>query len=409
MILPADQRPLATLAAAGPDLVARTITWCEVNSGSFHLAGLARMADLLAQACQPLGGLPERLPTRPYRETSLEGQLIEKPLGQVLRLRVRPEAPRQVLLNGHYDTVYEANDPFQTCDHPRAGVLRGPGVADMKGGLVVLFAALAAFEQSPERDRLGWELLLVPDEEIGTVGSVDLVRETASRHRLGLIVEPSPPEGDFVRARMGGGAFTIAARGRAAHSGRDFAFGRNAITGLAAFLVPFAERANQLPGVIANVGHIAGGGAINIVPDQARAVINLRVDSPAAAASVEALVAELLAAPRPDALHLSWQGSFNRPPKPVTPASRALLDFIQLTAAALGQPTGERDTGGGSDGNLMQDAGLPVIDTLGVLGGALHSAEEFALESSFSERAQLLYLLLARLARGEAPAAALRG
>jgi len=409
MIDPYDQETLRSFNAANPDLLARLIAWAEVNSGSHHCAGLARMADLLAAAYREVGGEPVRHTLKKLVEEDRDGKVVSHPLGQALSLRVRPDAPIQVLLNGHYDTVYGVDSPFQTCDHPRAGILRGPGVADMKGGIVVLFAALASFERSPWRDQLGWELLLVPDEEIGSPGSAPLLREAATRHQLGLIVEPSTPEGDFVRSRMGGGVFIARAHGRAAHAGRDFAHGRNAITGLAAFLVPLAERANLIPGVVANVGLIAGGGPVNIVPDSARAFVNVRASHPEAVAAVDQLVAELLAAPRPDGLTLEWQGGFNRPPKPVTPGSRALLDFIQETAAALGLPTGEKDTGGGSDGNILQAVGLPVIDSLGVRGAALHSAEEHMLESSLAERAGLFYLLLARIARGELPAAARRG
>lgn len=403
MIDPADQTILDSLNAAAPQMLARTRAWAEVNSGSHNVAGLRRMADLLAEACEPLGGKPVRTPLGKYVEEDADGNVVSHELGEALSLRVRPQAPLQVLLNGHYDTVFGPESPFQTCDQPKPGILRGPGVADMKGGLVVMLTALAAFEQSPWRDRIGWELLLVPDEEIGSPGSNPHIREAAARNHLGLISEPSPVTGEFVRSRMGVGVFTAHVKGRAAHAGRDFAAGRNAIVGLASFLVPFAERANQIPGVVANVGRISGGGAINIVPDSARAIVNVRATTPETAAAVDSLAAELLSLPRPDGIEISWKGDFNRPPKPVTPASRVLLDFIQQSAASLDLTTSEKDTGGGSDGNIMQDVGLPVIDSLGVRGDGLHSHSEHLVEASLPERARLFYLVLARIARGELP------
>ncbi len=188
-----------------------------------------------------------------------------------LRLRVRPEAPVRILLGGHYDTVYGADHPFQRCTLLDAQTLRGPGVADMKGGLVVMLAALQAFEAAPESHRIGWEVLLGPDEEIGSSARAPRRGVAAARNHVGLVFEPARANGDLVSSRKGTGTFVVTCRGRAAHAGRDPAAGRNAILALAEFL-PQADTLNrELPGVMLNVGNIRGGGAVNIVPDWAEA------------------------------------------------------------------------------------------------------------------------------------------
>ena len=129
-----------------------------------------------------------------------------------------PQAPVQVLFSGHYDTVYGANDPFQQCEQLSAEKLRGPAVIDMKGGLVVMLAALQAFEQPPHAAKVGYEVLINPDEEIGSLGAAPLFVEAANRYQLGLVFEPARPNGDLVQSRKGTGNFTITSRGRAAHA-----------------------------------------------------------------------------------------------------------------------------------------------------------------------------------------------
>ena len=190
---------------------------------------------------------------------------------------MRPDAPVQLFLSGHYDTVYEAAHPFQHCTLLTPETLRGPGTADMKGGLVVMLAALQAFEKTPHASRIGYEILLGPDEETGSQSYAPLLETAAKRYRLGLIFEPARANGNLVKSRKGTGIFTLTVHGRAAHAGRDPAAGRNAILALCEILPQVEALTRSLPGVMVNVGSIQGGGAANIVPDRAEAVINARV------------------------------------------------------------------------------------------------------------------------------------
>ena len=377
---------IQTSAAELRDLL---VSWAEINSGSSNSEGLSRMCSALRTEFGRLpGAAAEVVPLGPG-------------LPQALRVRARPEAPLHVLLCGHFDTVYGPEDPFQRCRFPDPHTLNGPGVADMKGGLVVMLAALRAFEASEQSCRLGWEVLLTPDEEIGSAGSAPLFAEAARRHRLALVFEPARANGDLVRGRMGTGIFTATARGRAAHAGRDPKAGRNAILALAEFL-PLTEGIKG--DLMINVGSIRGGGAVNIVPDFAQAEINVRVTRREDQDSVLERLRER-AAPinAREGFSLQIEGRFNRPPKEITPVEERLFEAWRDCGREAGAHFSWQDVAGGSDGNLLAAAGLPCLDGLGVVGDHLHSPREVIRVSSFAERAQVAALFLSRLERGVIP------
>ncbi|MDE2618723.1 MAG: M20/M25/M40 family metallo-hydrolase, partial [Sphingomonadales bacterium] len=232
------------------------IALAEVNSGSRNLAGLAAVAERLAALFAPLGPVTLRDPA-PATEVTATGAREPLALGRNLHLSVRPEAPRRVLLTGHMDTVFPADEPFQTCRWLDAGTLNGPGVADMKGGLVVMQAALWAFTASPYAGSLGYEVVLNADEEIASPGSAALLAEAAGRVQAALTFEPALPDGTLAGARKGSGNFSAVVRGRAAHAGRNPADGRNALVAAAALAVELARLA--LPGVTCNPARLDGG------------------------------------------------------------------------------------------------------------------------------------------------------
>ncbi len=368
------------------------IRWADINSGSGHAAGLDRMRAALAAE---FGKLPH---------VNVESVPLEGNAAQVLRVTIRPGAPAQVLLSGHYDTVYGQHHAFQRCTVVDAETLRGPGVADMKGGLVVMLAALREFSRSPHADRIGFEILLTPDEETGSIASRPVLEGAAKslQHAFALIFEPARPNGDLVRARKGTGIFTVACHGRAAHAGRDPGAGRNAILALCEYLPEVAELGRDLEGVSVNVGNIHGGGAVNIVPDFAEAEVNIRTSRVADEQEVIECLHEL-AEPinQRDGFRLIVKGGFNRPPKEVTPTEERLFAWWQQCAHEVGVKLGWQDVGGGSDGNLFAAAGLPTLDGLGPVGDHLHSPEEFIRIPTLSQRAQIAVHFLERLATGE--------
>jgi glutamate carboxypeptidase len=386
---------------AGADLVATTERWSAINSGSREIAGLARMEAVLLPALERLGAPIERVALAPTPVVRGDGTVAETPHGAALRVRVRPEAPLQIALTGHYDTVFPAASPFQAPERLDGGVLRGPGVADMKGGIAIMLAALEAFEATPDARRVGFEVLLSPDEEIGSPASAPLLAELGARAHVGMTYEPGLPDGAVVGARKGSGNFSLVLTGRAAHVGRAFADGRSAIAAAADAVLRIEALNERREGVTFNCGSIEGGAPVNMVPEGAVVRFNLRAPDDAsrdwAMGEVRAIVAAIADRPGIGA-HL--HGGFTRPPKPLTPSQETLLGFVRAAGADLGLSIAVRPSGGVCEGNNLAAAGCPNVDTLGPCGGNLHSPEEYALMSSFAERAKLSFLLLAGFASG---------
>lgn len=263
-----DFRPhLTWIDAQLPMLRDAVLRLANRNSGSLNAAGVRAVAEEMLAYFAPLGCTHEWIDVAPLRTTADDGRLCETPLGPALRLRQRPEAPLQIFLGGHLDTVFAPEHPFQHARQEDEDTLHGPGVADLKGGLMVMWAALAALERSPWRAHIGWEVLLNPDEEVGSQGSDPLLREAAARHHFGLIFEPALPDGSLASARKGSGNFDVIVHGRAAHAGRNPEAGRNALCAAAGIIQAIDRLNGQREGVTFNPGYAHGGGALNVVPD----------------------------------------------------------------------------------------------------------------------------------------------
>jgi glutamate carboxypeptidase len=383
---------LLSLPKRADELRQLLIKWCNQNSGSDHPAGLAAMLELLHADFS-------RLPGAKTERIALSGTP-----NKALRIKVRPTASIQIFLSGHYDTVYGAKHPFQKCELIAPDKLRGPGTSDMKGGLVVMLAALQAFEKTPHAARIGYEIMLGPDEETGSQDTTALLEEAAGRHRFGLVFEPARANGDLVKSRKGTGIFTLTCHGRAAHAGRAAAAGRNAILALCEILPQVAALGldRTMPGLMVNIGAIKGGGAANIVPDFAEAVINARITN----AGDDVLFLKRLhdiCAPihAREGFQLEIGGGFNRVPKVESPFEVALFGDWQRCGSEFGLVLDWQHVGGGSDGNILAAAGLSNLDGLGCVGDHLHSPEEFCHLPSLTQRAQVAALFLHRLAASE--------
>jgi len=394
-----EQALLAPIAQ--PALLAQTLAWAAVNSGSGNLAGLAKMAALLADAFAALPGEVTLADPAPVEAVGADGALRPVPAGQNLVVRVRPNAPRRVLLTGHMDTVFAADDPFQACSWLDNTTLNGPGTADMKGGLAVMLAGLLAFEAS--QPALGYDVLINSDEETGSLASAALIRALAAGKIAAFTYEPALPDGAMAGARPGSGNYTAVVRGRAAHAGRNPQDGRNAVVAAADLALRLAGAVR--PGLSLNPARIDGGGPNNVVPDTAVLRFNMRPRTPQDAEAGEALLRALVAdVARAHDVGIHLHGGITRPPKPLDPPAEALFALVGRAAADLGQPWHRKDTGGVCDGNNIAACGVPVIDTMGALGGAIHSADEFLLAPSLGPRAALTALTLHRIAAGGWPA-----
>jgi glutamate carboxypeptidase len=382
-------------------MIGQVSDWANINSGTHNLDGLAQMSAEVARELRALGGEVSHLDLSARRMIDGRGQTIEKPLGQAVRSRKRPNAPIHIFLGIHIDTVYGMDHPFQQVEKIDANRLRGPGVIDAKGGLCVMFTALAALERSPFAEKIGWEVLINPDEEIGSPGSTTLLHECAKRNRLGLVYEPALADGSLVSSRKGSGNFDIIVHGKAAHAGRDFLAGRNAISAAAALAVQI-DKLNDSPEMTMNVARIDGGGPNNIVPDLAIVRVNVRVTTPAMQSQAEKAMQKIVASlDSSNGLRAEMHGGFSSPPKMMDEKSQQLFKQIAQCGQEIGLSLTCKPSGGASDGNKLAAAGLPVIDSLGPRGGNMHSSEEFLVLDSLTERAKLSALLLMKIGSGE--------
>lgn len=390
-------------------MVDRAVGWCAVNSGSRNVPGLETTAGILGDAFAVLPGELIQRPLAPSIEIAADGRETEQAHTPAIAVTVRPDAPVQVVLTGHYDTVYPADSRFQTVVARADGALNGPGIADMKGGISVILAALQAFETHADAHKVGYRVLLSPDEEIGSLASAPVLAEFGRLGHVGLTYEPSMlPDGTLASERKGSGNFHIRISGRSAHAGRDFALGRNAITAAARIAGALDALNGRRDGVTLNIARIDGGSPLNVVPDIAVLRFNVRFPDADAAAWLEAGVASATAVGEGEGLTVSLHGGFTRPAKPFNAAQTELFGKVREVGGLLGQAIAWKPSGGVCEGNNLFAVGLPNVDTLGVRGGDIHSEAEFAWPASFAERAQLSALILMKLASGEIDARGIR-
>jgi glutamate carboxypeptidase len=383
--------------------------WANINSGTYHLAGLHHLSQGIQLAFAALNAdSTEHLQLPPHKRIDSRGKAVETPLGEGLRLRKRADAAQRVFLCIHMDTVYPEDSPFGQTTLLEANKLRGPGVADAKGGIAIMLIALECLERfmAERRTRmsalLGWEVLLNPDEEIGSPGSSRYLLEAAKRNNLGLLFEPALADGNLVSERKGSGNFTVVVRGRSAHAGRNPQDGRSAIVAAAQIILALHELPRQLPGLTINVGQVEGGGALNMVPDLAIARFNVRIPPHGvSAATVHEHLERLITSVDREGIVVELHGGITSPPKVIDPPTAVLMERLGECGKQLGMELNFRPTGGTCDGNRLAAAGLPCVDSLGPRGDQIHSPEEFIYLDSLAERAKLTALLLIKLAAGE--------
>ena len=399
MGLSQEEQAIVERASAAP-MLDQVLAWSAVNSGSRNLPGLERIAAILADAFSTLPGKLELLDAAPVEAVDSAGKTFALDHGQNLRVTVRPDAPVQLLFTGHMDTVFAVDHAFQQTSWLEDGILNGPGVADMKGGLAVMLAALDAIEGSHVAPGIGYEIVINSDEEVGSSGSAALLVAAARGKGAALTYEPSAlPDGTLAGARPGSGNFSIVINGRSAHAGRNPEDGRNAL--LAAADLALRLDSIKRDGLSVNPARIEGGSPSNVVPDLAVLRVNMRPRTPEIEAQAKAEVAAAVAAvEREREVSIHVRGGFGRPPKPMTPQIEALFGVVKQAGADLGQSIGWQPTGGVCDGNNIAACGVPVIDTMGVRGGKIHSMEEYLITESLGERAGLSALTIVRLAEG---------
>jgi len=371
-------RLLSDLVARQDATLATLQEWVECESPSQDVARINDFGDRVAAAFVSLGATLHR------HKDSRYGDHLEFALPGTARGKERP-----LLVLGHLDTVYPADTLSRMPFRVEGGRVWGPGVMDIKGGIVATLAALQALQAAQCGPRRPLRLFWVSDEEVGSHGSRPLTEGLAREAHAALVVEPgSGLQGALKTARKGIAEFTLTTRGRAAHAGVDFEQGASAIVELAQQILMLAELTDPLRGITVNPGVISGGTRTNVVAAEAQVRIDVRARHAADLEEVERQIRGLGAT---DArVGLSVRGCINRPPMERTAAIARLFQHARALGGALGLDLAESATGGGSDGNFTAAVGTPTLDGLGMVGEGAHSPGENFLLDQMAPRAALL-------------------
>jgi glutamate carboxypeptidase len=354
-----------------------------LESPSLDAASQAPVFARLAAELEASGLRTRRLPGHPGNRSG--GQLWAVRKGR------RRGAPAQLLL-GHCDTVWPVGTLASMPAEIRDGRLTGPGVYDMKAGLVQGIFALRALRDLGLEPEVEPAFFINSDEEIGSAESLPRIERLARHVRRVFVLEPSlGPEGKLKTRRKGSLRFSIRIRGRAAHSGLDPEKGASAILELARVIQTLYALADPERGITVNVGVVSGGMRANVVAPEARAELDVRVLTWEDAIRLEKTIQGL--APSTPGTSLEIKGGIDRPPLEATPGNRVLWEAAQRRAAELGISLGEGTAGGASDGSLTSRI-VPTLDGLGAVGDGAHAVHEHVLLDRMPERTALLASLL---------------
>ena len=299
-----------------------------------------------------------------------------------------------ILILSHLDTVHPMGSLTRMPFRVEGDSAFGPGIYDMKGGARLAFEAFLRFLRAGASTPLPITYLFNSDEEVGSPTSRDLIRSLAQRAKYVLVTEPAREGGRIVTARKGAARFDIHFKGRPAHSGSRHQDGRSAIGEMAQQIIRLHAMTDYERGVTLNVGVASGGTRANVVAEEARIAVDMRLPTPALA---EEMVARVRAVTPVDPdVAITVTGGLNRPPYEKTPPIAALFDHAKALAAEIGFTLQDLKTGGGSDGNFCADL-APVLDGLGVDGKGGHTDYEQCYISSLVPRAMLLRRLMETL------------
>lgn len=397
----AEEELLAWIDAHEATILAELSRHVNLNTGTDNIEGLNRYREIFKHDLQKLGFSTSEHSSAPIPVLSCEGSEVQI-ADHLLAVRHGEVGPK-ILLNGHLDTVFSADDEYQSLSIERDGVLKGPGVADMKGGLVIMLNALRALDQAGLLDGAQLSVLLNTDEEIGSLGSRALIEQQAKLHDIGLVFEGSY-QNKVTRARKGLGQARIKVIGRESHAGGAHSDGVSANLELAHKIVALEQLTDYSKKTTVNTGVMGGGEKRNTIAGCADAYIDMRFPSEDLGQQLKQSLAEIAASKsvrnerHPDYPKVEFWASLHRPVKAQHPRVDQLIKQAMGLSAQIGEPiTGTRYAGGGTDGSIAQAVGLPTIDSLGIDGVGAHSSREAASVKSLMARTKLVAVMLARL------------
>lgn len=360
----------------------------NIDSGSYEAEGVAQVAEFFNQKFSALGW-------------KVKPHYFDPKVGPCVEIVNSDKDTYDVLFMGHMDTVFKKGTAQQRPFTIKGDKAFGPGVNDMKAGLLQIYYALRALQAENAFGDTAICIALNCDEEISSKYSRAWLETLSQKSKYVLVLEAARSDGNLVNKRKGVGRYSIDFTGIEAHSGVDHQNGKSAIEELAYWIIALKEKTNYATGTTVNVGKISGGSAVNVVAGQANAEIDIRFYDFKEAQAIDQLIKALAANPKVTGVKATVSGGVTRPPMLPSKKTLALCNQIENIGSKLGIEVGWTATGGGSDGSFAANMGIPTIDGLGPVGGGSHGPSEYLLIDSIEPRVQLLYEIIKHIANNE--------
>ncbi len=355
----------------------------NVDCGTRTVDGIEQVADILSDKYQQLGWNIKRV------------DLGEAGCG--LEVRNKPETDQvDVMLIGHMDTVFPVGTAAERPMSSDKVNAYGPGVSDMKSGLLNIIYALRGMDKEA-LDKLSICVCMNPDEEIGSTYSSRWLAEVAKTAKQVLVAEAARADGSLVKARKGMARYELEFKGKAAHAGNEPEKGRSAITEMAHWIIAINKMTDFESGTTFNSGVVEGGSGANVVPDYAKNIVDVRFWDNDEYAAADRKINEMTESPFTDGVTVIAKRVAHKPAMVPSEKTEALMKLVEEAGKETGVDVQWKSVGGGSDANLTAALGIPSLDGFGPIGGGFHSADEYLELSSIEPRIRLLQTVLSKL------------
>lgn len=356
----------------------------NIDSGSHYPKGLAQVASFFCEKFSRLGW-------------QVNVHSFGLSTGPCLEIVNKESQHYDVLIMGHMDTVFQIGTASERPFTIKEDKAFGPGVIDMKAGLLSIYYVLQSFYKEGNLNQASICIALNSDEEISSKFSRPWLEELSKKSNYALVFEPARADGNLVKKRKGIGRYTIEFKGLAAHAGVDPEKGCSAIQELAHWVLALHGKTNYQTGTTVNVGVVSGGSNVNVVADQAKAEVDVRICDLLEAETIESLMDDMASCPKTSGVTAKVSGGVTRPPMNPTEKTLQLCETVEKIGMELGIPIGWTFTGGGSDGCFSASLGVPTIDGLGPIGGGAHGVGEYLEIKSIEPRFHLMRQLIQHL------------
>lgn len=358
----------------------------NTDCGTYDTEGVAKVAEMISDKYRALGGW------------HIQSKHLHDEVGPGLLISNRENPDHfDVLLIGHLDTVFPKGTAAERPFKVEGNRAYGPGVADMKNGVIAMYAALSELDPAV-RDKLSIGVLHNPDEEIGSIHSADWIVEVAKKADRVLVCESARADGSLVSQRKGYGNFILSFKGVAAHAGNEPEKGRSAVLEMAHWITELTRFNDYDNGTSVTVGLVKGGSASNVVPEHAEAIVDMRFWDNAKFEEIHHALQEMAKKPHVDGVQITVTVKSHKPAMIMNEGTKSLMQLVEKAGAKIGLPITWQAVGGGSDANLTSSHGIPSLDGFGPIGASFHSDKEYLEIDSIEQRVALIKAVLEEIA-----------